>query len=119
MRGGEQKSYADTLANEGLPVPTIMKRLGHCEGGKLAADRNRILRTSRRWRCMPSVMGRAASVISRFHARQPCTPIALSTTAKMSAQATSQHNTARGQDSDYKCWIRRGPLAFARRVARL
>jgi integrase len=25
-----RKSYADTLADEGLPVPTIMKRLGHC-----------------------------------------------------------------------------------------
>ena len=25
-----QKSYADTLADEGLPVPTIRKRLGHC-----------------------------------------------------------------------------------------
>ena len=25
-----RKSYADTLADEGLPVPTIMNRLGHC-----------------------------------------------------------------------------------------
>jgi integrase len=25
-----RKSYADTLADEGLPVPTIMKQLGHC-----------------------------------------------------------------------------------------
>ncbi len=25
-----RKSYADTLADAGLPVPTIMKRLGHC-----------------------------------------------------------------------------------------
>ena len=25
-----RKTYADTLADEGLPVPTIMRRLGHC-----------------------------------------------------------------------------------------
>jgi integrase len=60
-----RKSYADTLADEGLPVPTIMKRLGHCSldvtlahlrGGEAEGSRNKILPISQRWRCMPKAL---------------------------------------------------------------
>ena len=56
-----RKSYADTLADEGLPVPTILNRLGHCSldvtlaylrGREAEDERSKTLLTSQRWRFM-------------------------------------------------------------------
>ena len=95
----------------------MMKRLGHCSldvtlaylrGRKLAADRNRILRTSRR--CGYAERHGSRSVSNQQIPRPSTrTPIGLSQPPKCRpSHQPTQYRPRR--DSDCNCWIHRGPL---------